>query len=316
MFYISEGDFMINYINIARSKDINADADLREKSFGMVGRPVEIYLADFNQYSVPVIQHHWHTKMQFNLVAYGSINFEVENKKVTLNEGEGLFINGNVIHMASPLISRDSMMFSILFDHYVLGGGISQVGARYILPIKDCPDIKHLLLLPETDWHNDMLNGLKRMIDAEEKREFGFELDQLNCLGDLWLTFIRNVRHMLVNQSSEESVDETRIKLMLEYINRNSSNNISLQDIADSAKLSKSECCRCFNRMTKTTPFEYLIQVRVSTACNLIINTNRTIADIAGAVGFNSLSYFNKTFKSVMGMTPSEYKKKELQKRK
>ncbi len=307
---------MNNYLNITRSTDINADADLREKSFGKTSNPVEIYLADFNQYQVPLIQHHWHPKLQFVVVYTGSITIEIENNKFTLNPGEGIFVNANVIHLAYPSKSRDSMMFLLLFDSYVLGGGVSQVGLRYILPIMECPDIKYFILSPGVSWQNDMLKYIKRMIDAEEEHEFGYELEQLNLLGTLWLTFIRNVRHMLVTQPRKKSVDETRIKLMLDYINRNCSENISLKNIADSAKLSKSECCRCFNRMTGMTPFEYLIQVRVSTACNYITNTNRTIADIAGSVGFNSLSYFNKTFKSVMGMTPSEFKKKELEREK
>jgi len=302
------------YTNVRRSRDVHVDTNLQEKeSRSSSMHPIDIYLADFNQYFVPIIQHHWHQKIQFMLVAYGSIKFEISGETITLHEGEGIFINSNVIHMASPLISRNSLMFSILFDQSVFGG-INQVGIKYVLPVVDCPTLKHIVLSHDVKWHMAILRYLQKIVDAEESLEFGFELEQKNYLGELWLIFLRNIRDLLTETRKVPPIDETRIKLMLEYIHKNCTKDISLQDIANAATLSKSECCRCFQRMLKTSPFEYLIQVRISTASQLIINTDRSISDISESVGFHGLSYFHKTFKSIMNMTPLEFRKSEIKK--
>ena len=123
---------------------------------------------------------------------------------------------------------------------------------------------------------------------------------------------IRNLKHLFnSNNIPIISADESRIKMMLQFIHENYSKSISLEEIAATANLSKSECCRCFKRTLKISPFEYLIQNRVLTAAKLLSTTDRPISDISDAVGFNGLSYFYKTFKSMMNMTPAEFRENE-----
>lgn len=295
--------------HIPYSRDINFDGNLEETSSrNSRTHPIDIYVADFSQYTIPIIQHHWHEKLQFMVVMEGHIQFEIAGETFVLAKGEGVFINSNVIHMSAPVNGAQAQLFSILFDTGVLGG-VDQVGLKYILPIVDCPNLKYVILKPSMPWQRNMLQYLSHMLEVGEKQEFGFELEQKNDLGCLWLIFIRNMRDTLSSVPKKNSVDESRIKAMLEFIHKHYGENISLQEIADAAQLSKSECCRCFQRTLKASPFEYLIQVRISIASNLILNTDASIGQIAEQVGFNGLSYFHKTFKSMMHMTPMEFRK-------
>ena len=98
---------------------------------------------------------------------------------------------------------------------------------------------------------------------------------------------------------------------MLQFINENYTKNITLNEIASSANLSKSECCRCFKRTIKISPFTYLIQKRIFSSVGLLSTTNYPISYISERVGFNEISNFYKTFKSIMNMTPAEFREKE-----
>ena len=97
------------------------------------------------------------------------------------------------------------------------------------------------------------------------------------------------------------------------YIEEHYNENITLDDLAASIHLSKSECCRCFKRTLQLTPFEYLLRYRIFRAANMLkMNGPHTcsMSSLAFSVGFNNASYFNKVFKQYLHCTPSEYKRK------
>ena len=89
---------------------------------------------------------------------------------------------------------------------------------------------------------------------------------------------------------------------------------ITLDEIAESIHISKSECCRCFQRVLRITPFEYLLKYRIFYATKLMQQQDpaaSSISNLAITVGFGNISYFNKVFKRILNMTPTEYKKQE-----
>ena len=84
---------------------------------------------------------------------------------------------------------------------------------------------------------------------------------------------------------------------------------ISLADIAASANISQSECCRCFQRCLKQSPFDYLIEYRIRQAAGMLLDTDKPISEICMETGFNSTSYFSNKFKSILGQSPRDYRK-------
>lgn len=84
---------------------------------------------------------------------------------------------------------------------------------------------------------------------------------------------------------------------------------ISLDEIADWSNLSKEAFCRYFKAKTQLTFLEYLNQYRVSQAKKLLMH-DVSIAEVAVQSGFESLSYFNRVFKKIVGENPSKYRSK------
>ena len=65
--------------------------------------------------------------------------------------------------------------------------------------------------------------------------------------------------------------------------------------------------CRYFKKRTKKSFTQYLNEIRIGHACKLLIEGNLQIATICYQSGFNTLTNFNRQFKSLMNMTPTDY---------
>jgi len=305
---------MEHFKNISRSLEVEVNHALQEQaSHGTPTLPMAIYIDEFSKYSVPVIQHHWHKEIQLAYVLEGSVEYELYGEKILLHKGDGLFINSNILHMSTSFVPENTQMVTILFDQTVLSG-INQIEIekKYVLPVTNCKELPYYVLTDDIPWKKEILKNIKKIIYAEDEKNFGYELEQKNTLGEIWLILLRNLKHIFEhNTASVISADESRIKIMLKFIHENYKKNISLDDIASSASLSKSECCRCFKRSLNVSPFEYLIQNRVLVSAKLLVSTDKSISSISEEVGFNGLSYFYKTFKSIMKMTPAQFREKE-----
>jgi len=84
---------------------------------------------------------------------------------------------------------------------------------------------------------------------------------------------------------------------------------VSTRQTAGALHLTESYFCRLFHRVTGMTFHEYVAEVRVEQAKALLLNSSRSVGDIAFAAGFQTLSGFNHVFKAKTGMTPSQFRR-------
>lgn len=105
---------------------------------------------------------------------------------------------------------------------------------------------------------------------------------------------------------SEE--DGSRISEIYNYIMSNFDRDISLDDVAAVAHMTTQSFCRYFRKHTGKTFVSFLNEVRISEACSMLTDTSTdAISTVAYNCGFNSITNFNRVFRSIKRMTPSEY---------
>jgi len=95
-----------------------------------------------------------------------------------------------------------------------------------------------------------------------------------------------------------------------EYIMRNFYEDISLPEIASVANMAVTTFCNFFKKHYRVTFVEYLNRVKIGYACKLFSENDVNVVEAAYKSGYNNLSNFNKQFKKLKNMTPSEYRKK------
>jgi len=112
--------------------------------------------------------------------------------------------------------------------------------------------------------------------------------------------------------SKERSLAEknkaSRVGEIVRYIAHNCHEHITTASLASLFHLDEHYLCRLFKSQTGVPPIQYLNGYRVGKAQALLENTDRSITDVALAVGFDDASYFSRIFKKHTGMTPREYK--------
>lgn len=82
-----------------------------------------------------------------------------------------------------------------------------------------------------------------------------------------------------------------------------------LEELATSAGMSVTHYCAHFRELTGFAPIDFLIRLRVQHASNLLDTTKHTVAQVAGAVGYNDPYYFTRCFRRIMGYSPQQYRK-------
>jgi AraC-like DNA-binding protein/ligand-binding sensor protein len=111
---------------------------------------------------------------------------------------------------------------------------------------------------------------------------------------------------LLVQQDNAEPPAITQAK---RFIQEHQTEDLTLGQVARSANASTFYFCKLFKKATGLHFTKYLARVRIEKAKNLLLNPNLRISEIAYAVGFQSLTHFNRVFKKLAGQSPTEYRK-------
>ena len=111
--------------------------------------------------------------------------------------------------------------------------------------------------------------------------------------------------------STESRMTET-LRPVLTYIQKHHSESVTIEQLAKIAHMSSSYFMSCFKQNFGLGAIEYLNQVRIRSACDLLRNANRSISDIAFDTGFHNLSNFNRQFRTKVGCSPQTYRKESV----
>ncbi len=98
-----------------------------------------------------------------------------------------------------------------------------------------------------------------------------------------------------------------------EFLRRDFARALTLSQIAWHVKISEEHLARVFRKVTGQTVFDYLRTVRLENAKTLLLDSNRTLTEIARAAGFSSLSLFSRNFSQYVGQNPSSYREQRAQ---
>jgi AraC-like DNA-binding protein len=102
--------------------------------------------------------------------------------------------------------------------------------------------------------------------------------------------------------------NEKRINIICQHVQRHAAEKIALDKVAALVHLSRSAFCKFFKRATGKTLSEYVNDLRIANACELLIESDKPINEIAYQTGFDSLTYFNRLFVKKKKMTPRQFR--------
>ncbi len=246
----------------------------------------------------------------------GELDYFLDENKVHLKKGEGIFINSNTLHMAKPACpEKDVIMAVVCFQPEIFTQSkYTPLYVKYFQHIID-KDFSGCKIDPAVQSGASVITAMKELYELWQK-DNNYELLCLSALCRTWhytLECLSNNEEKLVAKVSSKY--ESELKCMISYIQSHYPENISIDDIASHANISRSECFRCFKRLTAKSPVTYINEYRLSCAANLLTSTYDAVTVICTKCGFSSSSYFGKLFRKAYGVSPLVYRSKHSSKK-
>ncbi len=147
----------------------------------------------------------------------------------------------------------------------------------------------------------------QQLLEIQSQQKLNLFVSFLYLLEELSKVNIEPLSKFIYSKTLS-STEGKRLQDIFDFVFKNFHQPISLDEIAKMAYMTPNAFCRFFKQRTDKTFFQFLIELRVAHACQLLIsNKELNINMIADLSGFNSISNFNKKFKKIKGITPTQY---------
>ncbi|MGV3588400.1 MAG: AraC family transcriptional regulator [Adhaeribacter sp.] len=258
---------------------------------------------------------HYHPELELHYVIKGEGVRLIGDNISNFSAGEIILLGQNVPHTwrcreeyfeNNPDLSIEAIVIHFLPD--CLGPHLLQLPEAYLLP-----------RLFEKAQTGMLINGSARetlaplmlaAVNATNLDRLIILLTMLKILAET--TDFKPIAtfQQIIPKNSEP--DNIRLNKVWTYTLTHYKKEISLEEIAAVANLSVTSFCRYFKLLTKKTYYDFLIEIRVSHACRLLIENKLPTEVVCFECGFNNVSNFYRHFKKVTGLTPLLYKRQYL----
>lgn len=275
-------------------------------SHGMVMFPMACYDEDFSTHLVP---WHWHDDFEFIIITAGCAHIHVEKTCISLHQGDAVLINSGVLHSVNCGIKENALCHSLVFHPRLIGGSVDSVfWQKLVYPLTQDKSFRYQYFDHRVSWQAEVIDDMSKAWSA-----FAHELDDYEnyvryLLSRAFRTLNLSRQTFSANMTEQEYLSAERTKKMMQYVHEHYTEELTLEQIANSVAVSKSVCLRCFRQVIGTTPIRYVVEYRIEKAADLLITTKKRVNEIAILCGFSDISYFTKCFRELKGSTPLEYR--------
>lgn len=248
---------------------------------------------------------HQHNEIQISLIVSGEGTFIIGDFVGDFKPNDIFVIGENLPHVfkVDTAQENNAHMISLFFSKNAYGEDFFQLPEFLHLE----PFFKESALGIEVLSHKNELNILFEKIKNNSKyKQFISFLDMLNLI----VNAERKNLSSLINLKKYAGDEGKRMRDIFQFTMSNFHRDITLDEIAGIANMTPTAFCRYFKQRTNKTYVNFLIDIRIGHACKLFQkNRDLNITEIAYRSGFNNLANFNRKFKELKGITPSEYRK-------
>lgn len=251
---------------------------------------------------------HWHEELVLMYVKTGVLLLKCEGENYVVNNRRISIINPNEIHSGETSehnLEYYAMKINIM---RLLGTQVTSIQTGYMEQILKT-EMKFENIIEADDY---LLLYIENIINEYQTREEGYQLAIRGAVYQILTILIRNYYKTSQGQSAIEFQYRRleQIKPTIHFMESHMADKINLHKLAEKAHLSTVQFSRIFKTITGATPMDYLNQIRVQKAVDLLLTTSETIMEIAMKVGFTDSNYFSRIFKKYRDVTPREFRRK------
>ena len=247
---------------------------------------------------------HWHDEIEFIYVLSGDIRYLINGERITMQAGEGVFVNSRQLHRILSG-SGNCELLCLIFPPMLLCAS-KYVVANWVQPILSSGELPYVFLEKDVEWQRSILQKIAAIYHCTVGGEK--ELEIIAHLYSMWHLLVKNVNTLKQKNDAEDELMD--VKTMIGFIQGAYEEQVSLQDICESGNMGKNKCSALFRKYTNMSPVDYLRHYRIEKGIELLRNSDMTITEIAYATGFTGASYYAETFRKYMGCSPMQFRER------
>lgn len=218
---------------------------------------------------------------------------EYEGKRYTIEKRDAIILPSKTPHAYGSDPDNPWKPYWIHFQGKQAADYLAFIAATTTLPVFHIPQHQELTFCIE--------QLLQLMSDAHTHPNLVAATGALSALLGLIQLRLRAVEKR--TRTADENVEKS-----IEFMHRNLSRRLSLDDLAAAASMSANHFGTLFSKRHDCSPINYFNQLKVQRACELLVTTSLSVSEVSEQLGFNDPYYFSRLFKKHMGSSPSTYR--------
>ncbi len=243
--------------------------------------------------------HHYHNYYELFIVVRGTLLHIANNTEQQLSQGDMLFIRDFDIHNYKEITKDGFTFLNIAFTKETFDSLCTYLGSAFpksiLLSAKMPPHIR----LTENDTQKLFNNAttINTINDSQIRK-----LNMRVLLADIFTKYFMNV-------AEKPSDIPLWLEMMYEKMKKTQNFIGGIEKMCEISGRTREHIARSMKKYYKITPLEYINELKLNYAANLLMSSNLSIAEICYECGFQNLSWFYSLFNEKYSMTPNKYKK-------
>lgn len=248
-------------------------------------------------------QLHQHQELQLSLIVKGQGKLIVGDSVHQFMEDDFFIIGPDCPHLfQSEKIQGQVKMISLFFTSDSFG--------KDFFELADIEEINSFFEIAKPGFQliseREKVKSILLQLPAQDKLT---RFLQLLGLLKMLCKAKRKVLTDFVNPRKIGNREGERMQVIYDFVINNFQDGITLETVSELAFMTPNAFCRFFKNRTNKTFFQFLIELRLEHSCRLLEDTDLPITEVAEQSGFNSISNYNRKFKALKGISPTQFKK-------
>lgn len=269
--------------------------------------PLDAFIQDTAFHAVQVVEH-WHDCFEILYMLKGEAIQKINNHEFYARQGDVILVKSGDIHSTNCNGTTRTQILVIKFMPSIVDIRYFKLdGSKYVAAFIN-KELKSINNMNETS-RVEMQNILCQIYREYTQQNKAFDLQIRGYIYELITLLVRNDVITIPDQTVRD-YDIKRMAPVLQYMEQNYNQQLTLEDIADILHMNYSYVSKFFKKITGKTFKQYLDYIRICEADKQIIDNVDYVYRIAQNCGFSSVQAFNRVYKRIRGYAPTDRKEK------
>lgn len=241
---------------------------------------------------------HAHNYTELFYIIGGNGQFQIDDEQFPVRAHQLVIVNPNIIHTELSYAAHP-------LEYIVLG----IEGLEISIPGTN----ENRYCIYSFPTANKVLNCMQNILHEMQSRE---SAHQIACQAYMDILVVQLMRHTgtSMTQVADNSPANRQCAAIRRYIDSHYKEPLTLDLLAEEANVNKYYLAHAYKQAYGISPINYLIARRIQEGKRLLAETDLSLSQISGILGFSSASYFSQSFRKAEGISPVEYRKANIQK--